>query len=345
MSAVWLAITGSGDISQSYVTGSVMARGNGTSAIAGGLVGRNVGGSITESYAETQVKGNLVDRLTMALAGGLVALNDDRGRIENSYAIGSVIAQNSVGGLVALNRSSSEIINSYAVSRAIAIGAMSKVGGLVAVNDAINDTMIGDSYWDIEASGVALSAGGTSATTAILQSSTPTSPMNSVYRNWDPNVWEFADANRYPELKAVNNAQLLVPGGKSLLHSLTLSGARLFPSFHPLIFDYELITEAARMTEVRLNTTSTQVATTIDVACSDGLMCVSGIPSSFVLDGSHAPQITITTDNPDAGELSYNLSVRYVESEIRQVTATHPYRRTVIVNGSRGRACSFDCLV
>ena len=302
-----------GDISQSYVTGSVIARGNGTSSIAGGLVGRNVRGFITESYSETQVKGNLSDRLK-ALTGGLVALNNDRSRIENSYAIGSVIAQDSVGGLVASNRSSSKIINSYAVSRAMAIGARSRAGGLVAVNSA----MVGDSYWDIEASGVASSAGGTPATTMILQSSTPTSSIDSIYRNWDADVWEFADANRYPALKAVNNAQLLVPGAKSLLQSLTVSGARLFPSFHPLIFDYDIIAESEQMTEVQLNTTST-TGTMIDVVCSDGLTCSSGIPLSFVLDGSHAPQITITTHDIDAGELSYNLSVHYVESEIRRM--------------------------
>ena len=95
-------------------------------------------------------------------------LNDNRGRIENSYAIGSVIGSGSVGGLVALNQGSSEIINSYAVSKAIGTGAMSTVGGLVARSDAI----VSDSYWDIEVSGVALSADGTSVTTIILQSST-----------------------------------------------------------------------------------------------------------------------------------------------------------------------------
>ena len=305
-----------GDISQSYVTGSVVARGSGTSLIVGGLVGRNVRGSITESYSETQVKGNLSDRLK-ALTGGLVALNNDRSRIENSYAIGSVIAQDSVGGLVASNRSSSEIINSYAVSRAIAIGARSKAGGLVAVNSAT----VADSYWDIETSGVASSAGGTSATTAILQSSAPTSPINSVYRNWDAEVWEFADASRYPALKAVNNAQLFVPGAKSLLQSLTISGnIQLFPPFHPLIFDYDLIAESGQMTEVRLNTTPTQAGTMIDVVCSDGLICSSGIPASFVLDGSHTPKITINTRTTDDGVLPYKFSVRYVDSEIRRVT-------------------------
>ena len=313
-----------GDISQSYVTGSVSTTGKDGSAIVGGLVGSNVGGSITESYAETQVKGNLADSLTTSLAGGLVALNDDHGRIENSYAIGSVISRGSVGGLVALNRSSSEIINSYAVSRAIAMGATSMAGGLVAVNNATVD----DSYWDMEASGVASSAGGISTTTEILQSSTPTSPINSIYRNWNTNVWEFADANRYPTLNAVNNAQLLAPEGKSLLQSFMLqsfaqsSHARLFPSFHPLIFDYELIAESGQMTEVRLFMTPAREGTTIDVACSDGLVCSSGIPISFVLDGSNAPQITINTRTPDADELLYNFSVRYVESEVRRVTET-----------------------
>ncbi len=308
-----------GNISKSYVTGFVAARGNGTSVISGGLVGRNVGGSITESYSETQVKGNLADRLTRSLAGGLVALNENRGRIENSYAVGSVIGRDGVGGLVASNRSSSKIINSYAVSRAIAIGAKSKVGGLVARNNA----MVSDSYWDIDASGVASSASGTSATTIILQSSTPTSPMNSIYRNWDPNVWEFADAARYPALKAIANAPILAPEGKSLLQSLTLSGnVRLFPPFHPLIFDYDIIAESERITEVQLNATPTQAGTMLDVVCNDGLACASGIPLSFVLDGSHAPQITISTRTPDDTVLPYNFSVRYVTSEIKLVTAT-----------------------
>ncbi len=308
-----------GNISKSYVTGFVAARGNSISAISGGLVGRNVGGSITESYSQTQVKGNLADRLTTSLAGGLVARNENQGRIENSYAVGSVIGRDGVGGLVASNRSSSKIINSYAVSRAIAIGAKSKVGGLVARNNA----MVSDSYWDIEASGVASSASGTSATTIILQSSTPTSPMNSIYRNWDPNVWEFADADRYPALKAITNPSLLAREGKSLLQSLTLSGnVRLFPPFHPLIFDYDIITESRQMTEVQLNTTSTQAGTTLDVACSDGLVCASSVPVSFVLDGSHAPQITISTRTLDDTVLPYNFSVRYVTSEIKRVPAT-----------------------
>ena len=326
-----VAYNSAGNIRQSYVSGYVTARGNGTSAIVGGLVGRNDDGIITASYAMAQVRTSLSDRLPTVLAGGLVALNntivdDNRGRIENSYAVGSVIGSGSVGGLVALNRDSSEIINSYAVSKAIGITAMSEVGGLVARNDAT----VNNSYWDMEVSGVASSAGGTAATTIILQSSTPTSPTNSVYRDWDSGVWKFADANRYPELKAITNATVFAPEKKSLLQSLTLSGVRLFPPFHPLIFDYDVIAEAGQMTEVRADTTSTQVGTTIDIACSNGLVCASGIPTSFVLDGSRTPKIIITTHNPKAGKLSYNFSVRYVESQVRQVSAT----TTTIISSS-----------
>ena len=65
--------------------------------------------------------------------------------------------------------------------------------------------------------------------------------------------------------------------------------------FIPLIFDYDIIAASEQMTEVRIDTTSTQVGTTIDVACSDGLICASSIPVSFVLDGSYTPKITIST--------------------------------------------------
>ena len=306
-----------GNIRKNYVSGYVTTRSNGTSAIVGGLVGRNVAGSITESYAETQVKGSLSAGLSVALAGGLVALNDDRGRIENSYAVGSVIGSGYVGGMVGENNGS--VRNSYAVSRVIGIDAMSTVGGLVAVNGS----EINDSYWDIEVGGIAASAGGTSTTTAILQSSTPTSPINSIYKDWDTDIWEFADTNRYPELKAIAAVPLLASEGKSLLKSLTLSNnVWLFPSFHPLVFDYELIAESGRMTEVRVDTTSTRVSTTIDIVCRDGLICSSDIPTSFVLDGSDTPEITITTHNPDAGALSYNFSVRFHELKIERVTIT-----------------------
>ena len=312
-----VAYNRAGAISESYATGYVVANGHNSSVIAGGLVGRNDAGSISASYAAVQLRSNLSDRLMSAFAGGLVAIND--GLVENSYAIGSVVGQDNVGALVASNRGSSRITNSYAVSRTIGIGANPKVGGLVAINSAT----IENSYWDIEASGITESAGGTSSTTVVLQSSTPISPIDSIYAAWNPNIWDFANVNRYPALRATTNTSLLNPKGKSLLQSLSLSGnVRLFPSFHPLIFDYDLIAEAEQATQVQLETTPTRANAMINIDCSDGLMCSSGAPTSFVLDGINAPEITITVSTPDNEKLQYKLSVYYAEIEIKRMTAS-----------------------
>ena len=314
-----VAYNRAGAISESYATGYVTANGHNSSAIAGGLVGRNDAGSISASYAAVQLRSNLSDRLMSAFAGGLVAINDKRSRVENSYAIGSVIGQDNVGALVASNRGSSRITNSYAVSRLVGIGANPKIGGLVAINSAT----VENSYWDIEASGITESAGGTSSTTVVLQSSTPASPRDSIYAAWDPNIWDFANVNRYPALRATTNTSLLNPRGKSLLQSLSLSGnVRLFPSFHPLIFDYDLIAEAEQATQVQLETTPTRANAIINIDCSDGLMCSSGTPASFVLDGINAPEITITVSTPDNEKLQYKLSVYYAEIEIKRMTAS-----------------------
>ena len=314
-----VAYNRAGAISESYATGYVTANGHNSSAIAGGLVGRNDAGSISASYAAVQLRSNLSDRLMSAFAGGLVAINDKRSRVENSYAIGSVVGQDNVGALVASNRGSSRITNSYAVSRLVGIGANPKIGGLVAINSAT----IANSYWDIEASGITESAGGTSSTTVVLQSSTPASPRDSIYAAWDPNIWDFANVNRYPALRATTNTSLFNPKGKSLLQSLSLSGnVRLFPSFHPLIFDYDLIAEAEQATQVQLETTPTRANAIINIDCSDGLMCSSGTPASFVLDGINAPEITITVSTPDNEKLQYKLSVYYAEIEIKRMTAS-----------------------
>ena len=84
----------------------------------GGLVGRNDGGIITNSYATDNVSGLVV--------GGLVGLN--AGTISNSYATGNVTEAKYGGGLVGLNAGT--ISNSYATGNVIGSG----VGGLVGAN-------------------------------------------------------------------------------------------------------------------------------------------------------------------------------------------------------------------
>ena len=105
----------------------------------GGLVGENVGGQISNSYASGRVTGN----------GGTIGLlvGSNRGAITNSYADGEVSGKaNSVGGLVGMN--SGNISNSYAVGSVA--GSANNVGGLVGDN---SQGVISNSYASSHVSG------------------------------------------------------------------------------------------------------------------------------------------------------------------------------------------------
>ena len=88
----------------------------------GGLVGRNVDGIITSSYATGAVTG-------FNSVGGLVGMNTDGGGITSSYAMGTVDGTDYVGGLVGNNYGS--VTSSYAMG---AVTGPNSVGGLVGVN-------------------------------------------------------------------------------------------------------------------------------------------------------------------------------------------------------------------
>lgn len=90
-----------GLISNSYSEAEVLG---GSENAIGGLVGRNWGGTIENSYATGDVSGN-------NWVGGLVGWNQWAGVVENSYSTGEVSGDDNVGGLVGTN--SNEVINSY----------------------------------------------------------------------------------------------------------------------------------------------------------------------------------------------------------------------------------------
>ena len=114
----------SGTITNSYATGTVSE-----SNWVGGLVGSNLNGTIRDSYATATVSGS--DRV-----GGLVAHNiGASAEITNSYAAGTVsgiVSESSanIGGLVGLNEST--IRNSYATGTVSGSGNWR--GGLVGQN-------------------------------------------------------------------------------------------------------------------------------------------------------------------------------------------------------------------
>jgi hypothetical protein len=142
-----------GTVSNSYSTGSV----TGNSSV-GGLAGGNYDGSVSNSYSTANVTG-------YSSVGGLVGenmLND----VSNSYSTGSVTGYSFVGGLVGVNKWRGTVSDSYSTG---SVNGNSSVGGLIGWNEAMNEAIVSNSFWDIETSGQATSDGGTGKTTAEMK--------------------------------------------------------------------------------------------------------------------------------------------------------------------------------
>ena len=258
-----------GLISNSYASVDVEAI-----ARSGGLVGYNqnlgtAGGRITNSYATGSVQSSFS-------VGGLVGYNDS-GMITDVYASGDVIGSVQVGGLVGYNDAGGSISNGYALG---VVSGGTDAGGLVGHN-AITAT-ITNSYWDVEASGVKTSAGGTPKTTAQLRAA----PASDLYVSWSTDNWEFGaeGALQYPHLKYGNIqghttcgdplpacGSLLAdqdqPGnqGQLALQTLTLSSGVLEPPFDPTMTYYEIVDIPTDHTSVTVTVMANDDSATITI--------------------------------------------------------------------------------
>jgi hypothetical protein len=125
------------------------------SSYVGGLVGRHYG-IITECYVTGIVTGS------SSYVGGMVGGN--YGSIIDCYSMDTVGGGGYVGGLVGSNSSSDSDVNTC-YSTGVVTGGGSYVGGLVGYN--YGD--VNDSFWDVNTSGRAASAGGIGKTTAQMQ--------------------------------------------------------------------------------------------------------------------------------------------------------------------------------
>ena len=138
-----------GMVNNSYSSGSVTG-----DSRAGGLVGWNQA-TLTNSYSSCSVTGNWS-------IGGLVGDNwHYEGTVSNSYSTGSVTGNSRVGGLVGVNDYGS-VTDSYSSG---SITGSSQVGGLVGYNKGT----VSDSFWDVQTSGQATSAGGIGQTTTEMK--------------------------------------------------------------------------------------------------------------------------------------------------------------------------------
>ena len=209
-----------GRIADSRASGAVSGN-----LYAGGLVGWNKDGEITNSFTLSRVNAN-------SDVGGLVGWNEG-GQISNTYSSGSVGGVHRVGGLVGSNKG--VVSDSFANGQVVASGEHS--GGLIGWSYAYqtrNNTVarVIHSYWDSEAVGVLLSAGGSLRTTTQLKLPTAPGLLGETFEIWDTNDWDFGTGEQHPILRHSegSNRGNLLPGQHNMLSGLlVLDGLSFVP--------------------------------------------------------------------------------------------------------------------
>lgn len=208
------------NVSNSYSNITLSATNN-----AGGLIGYNLSGTISNNYSLGSTTS------TAGIAGGLVAVKNTTGLIENNYTTGNVQGATSAGGLIGSSGSTTVIIrNSYALG---SISGTTNAGGLIGSVSANGGSVQNSYFGGIVASGTnkggiigndnnagairwsysnnyfdstknAINADGTNvSTTPGTGSSTAvmkTAPT-SIYTSWDfSTIWTQTDGS-YPLLR------------------------------------------------------------------------------------------------------------------------------------------------
>ena len=202
-----------GAVSSSYATGTATA-----DARAGGLVGElTAGGTVIASYAKGAVSVTGAGGKAGGLAGAMSSANTVA---RASYATGAVATSgggtNNLGGLVGELAGAGPVIDaSYAIGAVTAsgsgVGVTNNRGGLLGarVSSALA-TQITNSYWNSTVNSGLTGGGGTSRTTAELQ--TPTdygAAMANTFYGWNVDLdgdssaddpWDFGTTTQYPVL-------------------------------------------------------------------------------------------------------------------------------------------------
>ncbi len=204
-------------------------------AYAGGIVGVAAGGPpdspfdpvVRECYASCSV-------LSDDNAGGLAGSALNKCLIIDCYATGSVDGQAHTGGLVSCFGNYlgvvPQVVNCYAAASVTG----SNRGGLI--NHTHLDggpVMVVNSFWDIETSGQAISAGGTGKTTAEMQTM---STFTDAGWDFTTPVWTIDEGVDYPRLWWEN-----APGGPITIPSY--GGGSGEPNDPYLIFDANQMNE------------------------------------------------------------------------------------------------------
>jgi len=158
----------------------------------GGLVGHNQG-AVSNSYVTGSVTGE------GSYVGGLIGCINDAS-VTNSYSTGSMTGDSWVGGLVG-GGAWSTVSNSYSTA---SVTGDRNVGGLVGLD--FYDLTVSNSFWDIQTSGQATSAGGTGKNTTEMQDITTFSGAGwnvtavALNETNPTHIWNIVNNMTYPFL-------------------------------------------------------------------------------------------------------------------------------------------------
>jgi len=163
----------------------------------GGLVGTSgCNDNVSNCYSTGNITGEDV-------VGGLVGAN--WGTVSNSYSSCNITGISRVGGLVGVNGPDQIVSNSYSTG---SVTGVIGVGSLVGFNVVYKwNSIVSNSFWDIETSGHATSDGGTGKNTTEMKNITTFSGVgwniiavaNTTMR--DPSyIWNIVDDVTYPFL-------------------------------------------------------------------------------------------------------------------------------------------------
>ena len=196
-----------GLVQNCWSTGTVQSEAGGR-VNTGGLVGRNtLGARVENSYSTVDVV------TTGRRAGGLVGLNENS-TISNSYATGSVVAQNTTdtswsGGLVGENSGDARVIQSWSSATVNA----QLVGGLAGAS--LSTVELSQSYWDAEATGITVAiASGDADVSGVTGLQTAQMQGQAAFENMSgldfEQVWHLTIS--YPALQWEDVESLPLPG-------------------------------------------------------------------------------------------------------------------------------------
>lgn len=162
----------------------------GVETTSGGIAGRN-SGRIDESFAEGTVEGTVN-------IGGFVGVNSTSGIITNSYTLADVTGDDIVGGFIGLNNAATEVEFSYSSG---AVSGTTNTGGFIGIHSN-QSALLNGNYWDAENSGLADGVGdGSSDGTTGLQTDQmqgEEAETNMTAFSWET-IWITSDL--YPVLR------------------------------------------------------------------------------------------------------------------------------------------------